>query len=95
MRRELDIMGTKVPVIWASSMPEDAVATWDPDTMEIHISNQISAEHQRQALIHELLHAVSEFLNLDLSHAQIYPLTMVLVHFLRANTGTVEWLQQS
>ena len=95
MRRELDIMGTKVPVIWTSAMPEDAVATWDPDTMEIHISNQISTEHQRQALIHEFLHAVSEFLDLDLMHAQIYPLTMVLVHLLRANPGTIEWLQQS
>jgi len=83
------ILGVRVPVLLRDDMEPTTFGEWHSGDLSISINMVCPDEHQRVVLIHEILHALDDFLDLGLSHKNIYGLSQAFFALIRANPDLI------
>lgn len=93
---QLKIVGKTYAVLFLDEVDaEDNNGEHDLQKQEIRVKNAIHFEAKRDVLLHEVLHAVDEQLDLRLKHKQIHALAVGLLQVLRENPHFVQFLTAS
>ena len=71
---------------------EDSNGEHDLQKQQIKVKNSIHEVLQRDTLLHEVLHAIDEQLDLRMKHRQIHALAVALLQVLRENPALVRFL---
>ena len=86
----LDILGTDVELEVQDL--EDAFGEWDLTNCKITIAPQEHPDYQRVTLLHEVVHAIDDFLGLGLTHKEVYGISQSIFNVLKKNPEFSEWL---
>jgi len=73
----------------------DSNGEHDMQKQEIKVKNSIHPELQRDTLLHEILHAIDEQLDMRLKHRQVHALAVAIMQVLRENDDLVGFLTAS
>lgn len=73
---------------------EEVYGLWDPNDMTITTNPDCSPVQERVTVLHELLHAIDDFLNLEMTHQEVYVLSQVLYQVIADNPQLVGYLQE-
>lgn len=102
MPSTIRLMGVDIPITMStesSLIPEvggeEVYGFWDSNNMEITVSNVCGHTQERVTVLHELVHAIDDFLFLDLSHQAVYAFSQALFQVLRDNPGLSAYLSAS
>ncbi|MCP4126766.1 MAG: hypothetical protein GY753_06860 [Gammaproteobacteria bacterium] len=91
------LLGVDIPILPAPSEPEDSeeetFGLWDPNTMTISINTECSPVQERVTVLHELVHAIDDFLYLELSHQAVYALSQTLYQVMVDNPQLAGFIQ--
>jgi hypothetical protein len=90
------LLGVSIPLIVSNSKPEDpeeeVFGVWDGNEMTITLNDECGAVQERTTVMHELIHAIDDFLYLEMSHQEVYVLSQVLYQVLIDNPKFVDYL---
>lgn len=90
------LLGVSIPLIVSNSKPEDpeeeVFGMWDGNEMTITLNDECGEVQERTTVMHELVHAIDDFLYLELSHQEVYVLSQVLYQVLIDNPKFVDYL---
>lgn len=90
------LLGVSIPVIVSNSKSEDpeeeVFGVWDPNEMTITVNAECGEVQERVTVLHELVHAIDDFLDLEMSHQEVYVLSQVLYQVLIDNPKFVDYL---
>jgi hypothetical protein len=94
--KHIRLLGVSIPVIVSNSKPvdpeEEVYGVWDPNEMTITINSECGEVQERVTVLHELVHAVDDFLDLEMSHQEVYVLSQVLYQIIIDNPKFVDYL---
>jgi Zn-dependent peptidase ImmA (M78 family) len=90
------LLGVSIPVIVSNSKSEDpeeeVFGVWDPNEMTITVNAECGEVQERVTVLHELVHAIDDFLDLEMSHQEVYVLSQVMYQVLIDNPKFVDYL---
>ncbi len=86
----LDILGKRFTVKWTKM--EKKYGLCESGQCLISVNPSFHPEQQKDALLHEALHALDHELYSGLREKQIRRLATGLIHFMRTNPEVVRWL---
>jgi len=90
------LLGVSIPLIVSNSKsvdPEEEVyGVWDPNDMTITINGGCEPVQERVTVMHELVHAIDDFLYLEMTHQEVYVLSQVLYQVLIDNPKLTDYL---
>ena len=90
------LLGVSIPLIVSNSKsvdPEEEVyGVWDPNDMTITINPECEPVQERVTVMHELVHAIDDFLYLEMTHQEVYILSQVLYQVLIDNPQLTDYL---
>ena len=90
------LLGVSIPLIVSSSKPvdpeEEVYGVWDGNEMTITLNSDCGAVQERTTVMHELVHAIDDFLYLEMSHQEVYILSQVLYQVLIDNPTLTDYL---
>ena len=89
----LDIMGKRFTVRWAK-LEKDDYGRCESGKCLISVNPDHHGEQQRDALLHEALHAIDHEMYSDMREKQIRRIATGLLHFMRSNPEVVRWLME-
>lgn len=93
--RSIKIIGKTYAILFVDEVDaEDSSGEHDLQKQEIKVKKAIHFELARDTLLHEVLHAVDEQLDLRLKHKQIHALAVGLLQVLRENADFVKFLTE-
>ncbi len=85
MIRKLTIMGRNYIVTRSADLPDDAAGDVDPISEEIRIHPDVSDVRAAEVLLHEIIHVLSDDLQLGLDERQVHALGVGLADTLTRN----------
>ena len=93
------LLGVSIPVFVSNCKSKDlsdeletVFGEWDLNRMTITLDEGCAPIHEKITLLHELIHAIDDLLNLDLTHQDIYSISQVLFSLLVDNPKLVDYL---
>lgn len=90
------LLGVSIPLIVSNSKsvdPEEEVyGVWDPNDMTITLNRECEPVQERVTVMHELVHAIDDFLYLEMTHQEVYVLSQVLYQVLIDNPRLTDYL---
>ena len=90
------LLGVSIPLIVSNSKsvdPEEEVyGVWDPNDMSITLNPDCEPVQERVTVMHELVHAIDDFLYLEMTHQEVYVLSQVLYQVLIDNPRLTDYL---
>jgi hypothetical protein len=90
------LLGVSIPLIVSNSKsvdPEEEVyGVWDPNDMTITLNRECEPVQERVTVMHELVHAIDDFLYLEMTHQEVYVLSQVLYQVLIDNPKLTDYL---
>ena len=94
--KHIRLLGVSIPVIVSNSKPvdpeEEVYGVWDPNDMTITINGGCEPVQERVTVMHELVHAIDDFLYLEMTHQEVYVLSQVLYQVLIDNPKLTDYL---
>ena len=94
--KNIRLLGVSIPVIVSNSKsvdPEEEVyGVWDPNDMTITLNRECEPVQERVTVMHELVHAIDDFLYLEMTHQEVYILSQVLYQVLIDNPKLTDYL---
>ncbi len=91
----VSVIGKTYAILTVDSVDsEDSCGEHELQRQEIKIKKDLHAEAARDTLLHELIHAVDEQLDLRLKHRQVHALAAGLLQVLRENPDLVRFLTE-
>ena len=96
--KHIRLLGVSIPLIVSNCKSEDledddeVFGMWDGNEMVILLNSECGEIQERTTLLHELLHAIDDFLYLQLKHREIYSLSQTLYQVLADNPQLVSYL---
>jgi hypothetical protein len=89
----VDIPVKTQPALAPDSPEEEVFGLWDPNDMTISVNRECSPVQERVTVLHELVHAIDDFLYLELTHQAVYALSQTLHQVIADNPRLVQYLQ--
>ncbi len=89
----LDILGKRFTVRWTRL--EKVYGKCESGKCLISVNPDHHSEQQKDALLHEALHALDHELYSGLREKQVRRLATGLIHFMRSNPEVVRWLLET
>ena len=94
--KRIRLLGVSIPLIVSNSKsvdPEEEVyGVWDPNDMTITLNRECEPVQERVTVMHELVHAIDDFLYLEMTHQEVYVLSQVLYQVLIDNPRLTDYL---
>ena len=94
--KHIRLLGVAIPLIVSHDKPEDpedeVFGEWDSNEMAITINAECGAVQERTTVMHELIHAIDDFLYLEMTHQEVYVLSQVLYQVLIDNPKFMDYL---
>jgi Zn-dependent peptidase ImmA (M78 family) len=77
---QIKILGLCINIIYTDdvSRADNCMEICDSKTLEIFINKNMPEENKRLTLLHEVIHMISDLLNLDLNESQVCGLSVAL-----------------
>ena len=96
------LLGVNIPLLVSCSNSidllenedEEVYGLWDPNDMTITTNPQCSPIQERVTILHGLLHAIDDFLNLEMTHQEVYVLSQTLYQVIADNPKLVGYLRE-
>lgn len=90
---QIRVVGKTYAVLFVDEVDsEDSNGEHDLQRQEIKVKNAIHPELAMDTLLHEVLHAIDEQLDLRLKHKQVHALAVGILQVLRENDHLVKFL---
>jgi hypothetical protein len=95
--KSVDILGKtyNIKFLKDTKFEEDEFGEVDFDKMEISINVEKGTDHQRDTVVHEILHAIDYDMKLNLSEKQVRSLACAVYQVLKSNIKLRRWLFRS
>ena len=96
--KSIRLLGVSIPLIVSNSKSEDledeeeVFGVWDGNEMSITLNPECGEVQERTTIMHELIHAVDDFLYLEMTHQEVYVLSQVLYQVLIDNPKLTDYL---
>jgi len=94
--KHIRLLGVSIPLIVSHDKPEDpedeVFGEWDSNEMTITLNSECGEVQERTTVMHELVHAIDDFLYLEMTHQEVYVLSQVLYQVLIDNPKLTDYL---
>tara|TARA_R110000824_G_scaffold112137_2_gene261094 strand:+ start:9861 stop:10253 length:393 start_codon:yes stop_codon:yes gene_type:complete len=94
--KHIRLLGVAIPLIVSHDKPEDpedeVFGEWDSNEMTITLNSECGEVQERTTVMHELVHAIDDFLYLEMTHQEVYVLSQVLYQVLIDNPKFMDYL---
>jgi len=94
--KHIRLLGVSIPLIVSRDKPEDpedeVFGEWDSNEMTITLNSECGEVQERTTVMHELVHAIDDFLYLEMTHQEVYVLSQVLYQVLIDNPKLTDYL---
>lgn len=91
--KKINIFGYQYPLLLREEETYDgALGYVDRDKQEIHIVTKGTRQSLADTVMHEVIHAVSDAMNLELDEKKVIQLTTLVRSFVVANTSLLRWV---
>ena len=88
--KRLNILGRYWKLVWTPDLSE--YGHCQPEALTIRVNSTVPQQHQQDTLLHEVMHAIESFYDIDIGEENVRRMASALLTVLQANPQLVRYL---